>query len=173
MNDCLEKLFQTIDQKIEKIKTDWEKSVDKLASEIDSACQNIDLHSESLVKAREDLLKRVDESQKTSLATLDKSGFLEFRENIDSRFGLYRISYKNDIDLIKKLKYHNYLTRMTKRVELSLEYSKIEHYKVYVLNKSRFCVMDFSKSELIVFNEALEVIKTIKISGMNSSSNSY
>lgn len=163
----LEKIFESIDEKLKEIKIDLENSFNKCKSQINLPYLSIDDHEINLNKGRDELLAIAKERQDIDFSKLKSSDLLVFNENIDNANVLMKVRYENDFDLIQKLKYHNFLSRMMKRIEFSPEYSAIEHYKVYALNKSRFCILDYSKNELIVMNEVLKVVKTVKFLGKN------
>lgn len=164
----LEKYFESIDVKLNAIKIDLENSFNKCKSQINLPSLSIDDHETNLHKGRDELLLIVKERQEIDYLKLNSSNLLVFNENIDNANVMIKVSYTNDFDLVQKLKYHNFINRMMRTIEFSREFSAIEHLKVYVLNKSRFCILDYSKNELLVMNESLEVVKTVKFSGKNN-----
>lgn len=163
----LEKYFESIDVKLKDVKIELENSFNNCKSQINLPPLSIDGHEKNLHKGRDELLSIAKEHQEIDYLKLNSSDLLVFNENIDNANVLIKASFKNDFNLVQKLKYHNFISRMMKTIEFSPQFSAIEHHKVYVLNKSRFCILDYSKNELLVMNEVLEVVKTVKFSGKN------
>lgn len=162
MESFFKEAFERIGQKIQSSKININETFRKVEEEICTRFENVDSREENFNSERNRLLEVLG---KDLVWSLDKcrdchsfARFFPSTDNITPR--LVTLSYKNDFDIAKKLKYYEIFTK--DRIErFTFLNDCLVYCHMFALEKSKFILIDSSNTKFHLVNDKSEVIKTL------------